>query len=690
MNLRLQVSGGAPGDIVTLTLRNSANQPIQSWRVRSGETIWGNATLPSGSQFVVQNGSVNNVSVSLKVYARGTVTELAEGSSAWQGVALGAGTDSTNSAVQLTVPSAGLYRLTMAASAGSFQLLVDDNYLRKTVVSGSPADPADQVYYLDTGTHSFRIIQDASTGEQTSWSVSFSRVGELDTLPSSEKAGQLGGDTGGGAFVEEWLPLQLGTAAAVNIRIAPVGVVSDTLTVELFNDATRVFTSTAVAGGEVFWATSSVAAGANALRVRAADGNSAPLAYTVTISPLASPPFTWSGTSYGSNPAQARIRMSFPQNGLYRFTLGATSGRYQLRLNQTDLQKVVTRAGADFTAYVPAGTHQLTVDQDSTTNTSWSVTVAATSNVADSLPYKRSGATLGGTANDFSEEWLPVQSTADTPVNLKVAAEGGDADDTLRIELYSAGQATPIYTATKLFSSEVFWSNTQLISGTNWVRVVAAPSNTEPMSYSVELAAIPSIPVTLSGVSLGTGLNSAVQVNAPQAGVYNVVVTITVGTGQVRISDAPALALAGAEIQSSNLTLRVPLKAGPHVLSFLQDSAQPRTEWQVALSLRSPEVVLAVTDISPADITVGVTSTLTVRGSGFESGTSVELVDSSDNVAPSSSVVISDTQLLLTVPASTTRGVYSLRLRNSNGATVTRFGAITVGQFRLALPLIRR
>ncbi|NJM07067.1 hypothetical protein HC891_14155 [Candidatus Gracilibacteria bacterium] len=565
----------------------------------------------------------------------------------------GAGADSTNSAVQLTVPSAGLYRLTMAASEGSFQLLVDDNYLRKTVVSGSPADPADQVYYLATGTHIFRIIQDATANEEANWSVNFTRVGELDTLPSSEQADQLGGSLGGGAFVEEWVPLQLGTAAAVNIRIAPLGAASDTLTVELFNGATRVFTSTAVAGGEVFWATSSVAAGANALRVRAADGNSAPLAYTVTISPLASPPFTWSGTSYGSNSAQARIRMSFPQNGLYRFTLGATSGRYQLRLNQTSLQKIVTTAGADFTAYVPAGTHQLTIDQDSTTNTNWSVAVAATSSAADNLPYKRSGATLGGVANDFSEEWLPVQSTANTPINVKVAAEGGDADDTLRIELYSVGQATPIYTATKLFTNEVFWSNTQLISGTTWVRVVAAPTNTAPMSYSVELATIPNIPVTLSGVSLGAGLNSAVQVNAPEDGVYSVVVTITVGSGQVRIGDAPALTLANATTQGSNVTLRVPLKAGPHVLSFLQDSAQPQTEWQVALSQRSSAAVLAVTSISPADVTVGVTTTLTVSGSGFESGTSVEIVDSSDKVAPSSSVVVSDTQLLLTLPAST-------------------------------------
>jgi hypothetical protein len=88
-------------------------------------------------------------------------------------------------------------------------------------------------------------------------------------------------------------------------------------------------------------------------------------------------------------------------------------------------------------------------------------------------------------------------------------------------------------------------------------------------------------------------------------------------------------------------------------------------------------------------VTVGVTTTLTVSGSGFESGTSVELVDASDTVAPSSSVVVSETQLLLTVPASIPRGVYSLRLRNSDGTTVIRSGAITVGQFRLALPLIR-
>lgn len=684
-NLRLAVSGGAPTDTVTLALLNAGNTVLDSWVARSGETIWGYADLPSGAKLRVLTSGAT-LTFDLKAYARGTVANPTTDAQAWSGVAIGAGADSTNSAVQLVAPTAGLYRFTLSAGQGSYQIVVDENRVRKTVVSGKAPAASDTVYYLPAGVHTFTIIQNPGAGT-TAWSVQMAAAGAADSLPYAENAAELGG-----VFTEEWVPIQVAQAEPVNVRIAATGAATDKLQVELFNGTTKVFTSTVVAGGEIVWGSSQLTAGANAMRIVTANGNNAPLAYSVTLSALPEPEITWAGASYGTSPANSSIRVRFAEAGIYRFTLGASAGRYQLRLNTNALQKVVTSAGADLTAYVPAGTHTLVVDQDSRTDTTWSVKIAPTSAVNDNLPFRRSGATLGGEANDFAQEWLPIRSATNQRVNIKVTATGSTAGDGLQVQLFRPGRQNPSFSAANVLRGEVFWATTDLVSGTNLLRIAALNDNTADMEYQVEITEVGSIPTTWSGVALGDGLSSAITLNAPNDGIYTVVLTLTVGAGQLLIeSPAPTPSIAQATPQSgSSVTLRVPLTAGDHRFVFRQDADQPRTEWQVATRLARAATPLAVTQVSPGMVARNTATLVEVVGTGFESGTTVAFVDSAGKAVVLPAAVISATRLTVTLPADMADGVYSLRVSNPGGATVTRSAAVSVGMTRIFLPLMRR
>jgi hypothetical protein len=684
-NLRLAVSGGGVTDTITLAVLNAGNTVVNSWVARSGETIWAYADLPSGAKLRVQSSGAA-LTFDLKAYARGTLANPTSDTQTWSGTAIGAGANSTNSTVQLVAPAPGLYRFTLGAAQGSYQIVVDANRVRKTVVSGKAPAPTDSVYFLPAGVHTFTIVQNPTAGT-TAWSVQFAAAGAADTLPYAENAAELGG-----AFTEEWTPIQVAQAQPVNIRIAATGAAADRLQVELFNGSTKVFTSTTVAGGEIVWGSTQLAAGANALRVVTIGGNSAPLAYNVTISALAEPEITWSGASYGASPANSSLRVRFAESGLYRFTLGASAGRYQLRLNTNDMQKIVTTAGADLTAFVPAGTHTLTVDHDSQLNTTWSVKIAPTSAANDTLPFRRSGATLGGAGNDFAQEWLPIRSDTNRRVNIKVTALDGAANDALQVQLFRSGQENAAFTAAKVLRGEVFWATTDLVSGTNLLRIAALNTNTAAMQYQVEISSVGAIPATWSGIAHGDGLSSTLTVNAPRDGIYTVVLTLTVGAGQLLIeSPTPAPSAAQAlPMAGSNLTLRVPLTAGPHRFVFRQDAAQPRTEWQVDARLAREATPLAVSQVRPGMIPRNTATLLEVIGTGFESGSTVTLIDSAGKTTTLQAAAVSDTRLTITVPANLADGAYGLRVNNPGGASVTRSAALNVGMSRIFLPMLNR
>src|SRR5262249_4557476 len=96
-NVRLQISGGGPGDTITMAL-HSGSSIVSSWVARSGETIWGYATLPSGGNLTLQNNSGTQLSYALVIYARGVTPNITESGATWSGVGRGGG---IQSAIQL-------------------------------------------------------------------------------------------------------------------------------------------------------------------------------------------------------------------------------------------------------------------------------------------------------------------------------------------------------------------------------------------------------------------------------------------------------------------------------------------------------------------------------------------------------------------------------------------------------------
>ncbi len=583
-NLRLEIGGGAATDKLTLTLLASGGATIQSWDVQSGEVAWVSAELPAGGAVSLHNPGSAPLTYKLTAYALGVVPNITSDTATWGGIARGNGIHST---IRVNVPAAGRYRFTLGASGGSFQINVDNGYLLKTVDPSSAPNPDDSTYYLDAGVHTLTIMQ-ATGAALTTWSVALAAVGGLDALPSAESSAVLGG----GGFSEEWIPVHIQAGAQVNLNITSTGAAADSLVVSLYNSsrATPVFTSTTVYGGETVWGSGALADGANALHIVAAGSGS--LAYTITVSGIAPVPTTLTGISYGapahSSGGNSTALLTFPAAGLYSFTLGASAGRYQILLNSQYLQKTVTSAGATFTAYVPAGIYPIVIAQDpAAASTSWSIAVAPTDAAADSLPYSRSGGTLGGPNNAFTEEWLPIQAGAGVPVNLKVSVTGAAAD-ALQIELYKVDSADAPYRIAKVYGGEIAWGSAALANGTNLLHIIAPASNSGMLDYQIDIKPIDAIPGSWSGTSLSAGLNSTLRVSAPVAGTYNVTVTVTAGTGQLLI-DTTASAKQGIHVASSTTVLRVPLSAGLHTFTFQQDAGQPVTSWEIAADLRSSD-----------------------------------------------------------------------------------------------------
>ncbi len=374
----------------------------------------------------------------------------------------------------------------------------------------------------------------------------------------------------GGAFREEWVPVQVAAGQPINLRIAATGAVADQLMVELYNGATRVYSSTNVYGGEVAWGSSALAAGANRLRVVAAVGNGAPLGYTVTLSTIAQPAFTWAGKTYGNiaRPGQGNssIKLNFPTAGLYRFTLGASSGRYQLMLDSQNLQKIVTdTVSSNFTAFVPAGAHSLVVKQDpAQASTTWSVQVATATQANDALPFSRGGGTIGGASNAFGEEWLPLRIAADAPVNLRIIATGAPSDS-LKVELFNG--ATLAYSAATVYGGDLLGQHDDQGFGTNRLHLAAAAGNASPMSYKIEVRSRRQHPRHMArrGAVWRPQLGRAGQ----RAGGRRLRcrdLTLDEGAGQVLVDVGAAVALQSITPVSSSTTLRVPLAARPAYL----------------------------------------------------------------------------------------------------------------------------
>jgi hypothetical protein len=357
VNMRFQVSGGAATTNLVFTVRRGGSDLV-SWTVRSGETTWGYTSLAAGDTIQISNPGATTLSYGIGAYARSDLPAIGDGLTDWSGVAAAIGTQSTS---QFNVATPGLYRFTLAAASGAFQLKVDENYILKTAAENVALDPEDSTYYLGAGVHTFRIIQSA-TVVSTEWSVGLTMVGGFDTLPTTESAGLLGG---GSLFREEWVPIQVAAGQPVNISMHVTGAATDSLQVELRNGTDIVSTSAGVFGGEILWGTSTLAAGVNALHITADGGNSGPLAYLIQVSTIPSVPHEWQGVSRG-NGSNSTITVLAPGTTMYGVVVTLTEGAGVVVIDE---QSSIT-----VPVLLEAGSHTVTFRQDpGAPLTRWSV-----------------------------------------------------------------------------------------------------------------------------------------------------------------------------------------------------------------------------------------------------------------------------------------------------------------------------
>ncbi|MBK9613812.1 hypothetical protein, partial [Candidatus Amarobacter glycogenicus] len=141
--------------------------------------------------------------------------------------------------------------------------------------------------------------------------------------------------------------------------------------------------------------------------------------------------------------------------GLYTFDF-SVNGRYQFLLEvdgASYIQKTVESGSDDVVYYVPAGSHMLTLAQDTALGADWDVGISLLSAGTNSLPYTKTGGHIGGVGNDFSQEWLPLTLDATTACK----PERGPDRQRLRrpvLEVYQTGSSTSAIVSAAVMGNE--------------------------------------------------------------------------------------------------------------------------------------------------------------------------------------------------------------------------------------------
>jgi hypothetical protein len=384
--------------------------------------------------------------------------------------------------------------------------------------------------------------------------------------------------------------VQLANGKKANLELTLDGSSADAMAVTIYEGMTSNVLSTiaGVHGGETVWWTADLPAGLSRVQVVADGGNSGPLGYTLTVheKPLVTggTPAAWAGSSTADG-NYSQVQFEVGTAGLYDFTYGATEGRYQFLVSsEPGIQKTVEGDGT-VRYYLPAGVHTLTVRQDSQeVQTAWSVAVAVTGQAHDGLPYEKAGGNLGGTGNDFDEEWLPLELAGGMAANFRLAL-AGDPGDGLKVWLYRG--ETAVYTTPVVYGGEIFWWTADLAAGVNRIKIKTEGANTGPLQYDLTALPIPTVlfeaPYAWSGVAKGTGGHSKVEVRVPASGTYRVAVDLPKGFANVYIG--PAAESLTVRPQQSRYEFDVPLDKGGYLFEVRQSTAYVTTTWTVTVSM---------------------------------------------------------------------------------------------------------
>ena len=275
---------------------------------------------------------------------------------------------------------------------------------------------------------------------------------------------------------------------AVNLKLqVPAVTGSGTITLR-FTDGSggSTFTGT-ILDGETLWAVVTVKPGDNVFELENTSGVGGPvLQYELWVYEVAEAPFNWSGISQAAGTWRSSLRLNFPSSGLYQFDFSHTAGQYQFLVDNDYVQKTVAGAG-NVRYYISAGAHTLNIQPDTHwTEISWSLNISAPGAVADSLPYEKTGVRLGGAANDFAEEWLPLYLASATLANFELTL-AGNSTDTADVRLYRAVGITPFQSIQNVYGGETRQWTAYLAAGLTRVQLVADAGNVDALGYELQM-----------------------------------------------------------------------------------------------------------------------------------------------------------------------------------------------------------
>lgn len=662
-NFSLEVSGND----VSLAIVDGDSNTVWSGSALDGETIWGTGTLSGSNELTLTNGVGSATDVILTLY------HIPDAGYIWDGLA--DSNNAVNSEIRVNFPSAGLYTFDLNAVSGRYQFLLDDNYIQKTVETSNTDMVA---YFVPAGMQSIKIVQDTNPGN-TDWDLDISDVGAAhNSLPYTKMGGDIGG--AGNDFDREWLPIDLSAATAVNIATTIIGSGSDSVDVKMLNSSDAVLGTVTVNAGETTWITLDLPAGTSRLQVEA-NGNTATAEYDIMVAAIPSAAsFTWDGNAIdiGEN---SHIRVSFPNSGIYTFMYGVDSGngRYQFLLNDNYVQKTVEADGS-VAYYISAGMHDLYLDQDSTDGADWSLAVSGATAAQDSLPYTKMGGELGGSGNDFAEEWLPAYVGTDTAVNAVITITGAEAD-AVSIDVWDT--MTKTETVQPIYGTESVWA-TFTLPANGRLNIMADGGNNSEISYEITIIDIPAPTFTWGGTSLAGTLNSTVEIDLPASGLYHITGNYPVGFASLIIDPTQVNAPFSP---NADFNMDVNLDAGVHTFVVAQGASFPTSTWVYTLTLVSADAP-TITSVTPNTINKGTATTITVNGTNFLDGAVVKLIGDTNYTLVTT--YVSGTQVTAVVPATVDIDLYDVQIVNPDAKSATLANALEVLQYYIYLPVIMK
>ncbi len=660
-NLEWRVSGA---DNVLLAINDADGNPIWQGTAQDGETLWGTDTLPPGNNSLLFfNPGPGSANIELTLY------HLPTAPYSWSGVA---DPDGLNSEIRLSFPNSGLYTFSYETD-GLIQFLVNEEFIQKTVPANGSV-----TYYVPAGTHTL-VIDQESGGGVVDWTLNISAVGAAtDTLPYTK----MGGPLGDSDFDTEWLPIHLSQGSSVNVSFTVTGTAGDSLTFATGNFNVQLF------AGETYWASLALDAGTTLFQLLADDANSGALNYEITVYALPALPYVWDGRStpqVGVN-RYSIIQLPFAASGLYTFDFGLDNGRYQFHLNDDYLQKVVD-GPSSITAYVPEGIHELVIRQDSVQGADWDVTITFVAATPDMLPFNKMGGALGGTNNEFTTDILPLFTASPAEVNLSLSVTG-QMTESLELLVYELQTAAPILSLNPVYGDETLWATFSLPANGVALMLMNDAGNVSGVAYELTVDVVPQITgtaanrITWHGVAASAGLNPTMRLDTAVSGVYLVEVDMP-QDGFIAFSVDDTVVRAP---QGFFYSFEVPLSAGLHLFVGQQNNA-PLTTWILTATLLTADAP-QITAVTPAALSTGFATTITLTGSNFMPGATVSLRQGSTIIPLTGVTVVNATTVTAVVPATVAVGVYDLILTNPDAQSATLPEGLTVQTISLYLPVI--